>query len=137
MDEYGYSIDGEVFYGDEECREDAAAVAVEECVLFPGSTFDTGRLVRKTIADVIPDARDLIEKMQIAVSAEIGELGESWLANITVENIDDLQRAVRAAIVGWADQANLNTEYIAICDWRTHRVLEDGSTQMIEESENG
>ena len=137
MDEYGYSTDGEVFYGNEECREDAASVAIEECDLRPGDTFDTGRLVRKTIADVGPDARDIIAKMQIAVSDEIGELGENWLANITVENIDDLQRAVRAAIVGWADRANLNTEYVSICDWKTHRVLDDGSTQMIDERENG
>lgn len=137
MDEYGYSWNGEEFWGEEASREDAAAVAIEDGGLSPGDRFDTCRFVKKSIADVVPDAESLLERMQDRVCDEIGEGGCDWLCGLTREDIADLQTTVRTVIVDWANRANLDTGYARAVDIKMHRVREDGTIETIEENENG
>lgn len=139
MDEYGYSWDGEEFWGAEASHEDAAAVAIEEGDPAPGDRFDTCRFVQRTIADVAPDVRDIkyiIDRMQERVCYEIGEGGADWLCGLTRENVADLQKTVQAAIIDWANRADLDTGYVRAVDIKTHRVRGDGTIETIEENEN-
>lgn len=138
MDGYGYSLDGEEFWGSEASHEDAAAaaVAVSAGDLSPGDKFNTCRFVKRTIADVVPDAESLLERMQGRVCDEIGEGGCDWLCGLAQEDVADLQTTVQAAIVDWANRADLETEYFRVVDIKTHRVREDGTVETLAENEN-
>lgn len=123
MKRYAYSYDREDYHGSFAAPEDAvgAAVSNSEGLASPPTTIYVGTLVEAD-PQAGDHARQLIENMNRRAHVDYGDVAARYLRNLTWKQIDDLDKVVEQAILGWLRKHSLYPTYTKVADIREYPV---------------
>jgi hypothetical protein len=120
--EYGYSLDGETYYGRYPSPEFAALEGFAACEQNDNRLVHVSRLVDPKPLEDYFDAVDLLERAGCSDDYS-GDHAEGWDRS-TAEQRADLDRVVRRLIGEWVDQNNLRPHFFTIADDRQYLLID-------------
>ena len=123
MSRYAYSYDREDFTGSYETHEAAFADAVRK---MEGLTNPPTSIYIGTIVEADPQASDhataIIESMNRRAHVDYGDSARKYLANVTPEQVHDLDVALEQTLRAWLQKYNLLPTFVRIAGVREYPV---------------
>ncbi len=80
-------------------KEAALKSGMEEAKRERADTITIGR-----VEEFVPDVRVFVEDLQDQAYDDAGEYAETWLADVTDDDFDDLENILDAAFTRWLDR---------------------------------
>ena len=120
---YAYSFDRETFTGSFSTREKALADALVKCFKeeVPPPTVYIGQVIPPD-PHAAGNAEDVIDNMRRRVRIDVGEAANSWLKNLTSQQIEELDVELKATILAWMTRHDLLPEHTKIGAISEHTV---------------
>jgi hypothetical protein len=122
---YAFSLNQEEFHGDCATREEAVSEAVSTYALEVEATVYTGEIAPPVPSRFAPGAERVIDWMVDEAMEAHGDLAESWLENVPLDQQIELENAIDAAIDAWATKHKLQPKFFGIDNCRKHTVTEN------------
>jgi hypothetical protein len=130
---YGFSVDNERWYGENDTTREAA---VETARNFFRATSDEEFTVYTCVCEEAPDAGhfapdgdDIVEMMRCKLqdNEHGGDHNEDWLSYVSREDEDDLTERLEALVNAWAKERGYAPDWWTATDIQEHVVRADVS----------
>jgi hypothetical protein len=118
-----YSVNGEDFQ--DGCASEALQALDDDGLLTIGTEYRLGVSVRPDPADFL-DVNHLIEQMQESAYDAGGEFAEDYLADVTEEQVRELDRAIKA----WLSSVNPSVTFFKVKEIQTFKVTQDDINEI-------
>jgi|GEM_PF-825267 len=136
--QFAYSLNGEDYRGSFQAREAAllAAVATARLMPEPPSSVYVARMI-SVAPRTAGHARTVLSEMAAHAREEIGDAGLRYLANVTSEQIDDLDDELNKALERWLQRNNLTPTFFRVEAISEHPIPALPENHLFSRSPNG